>query len=54
VQVDALEVRRRAKLEQAKARSLEELRAIGAARGYRPGWADHVWRARQQRAGGWR
>lgn len=54
VAVDPLEIRRLAKLEQGKAKSLDELRAIGARRGYKHGWADHIWRARQQRAGDWR
>jgi hypothetical protein len=37
--------------EQARAESLLELRALAAARGYKPAWADHVWRARQARGG---
>lgn len=32
-----------------KARSLEELQAIAAQRGYKPGWAQHVWQSRQLR-----
>jgi DNA repair protein RadD len=32
-----------------KARSLEELEAIAAQRGYKPGWAKHVWQSRQLR-----
>jgi superfamily II DNA or RNA helicase len=37
--------------EQARAESLLELRALAAARGYKPAWADHIWRARQARGG---
>jgi len=29
-----------------KARSLDELRSIGQQRGYKPGWAEHIWRSR--------
>jgi len=44
------EVRRlESKREQARCKSLEELQALGAAKGYRPGWAEFVWRARQER-----
>jgi DNA repair protein RadD len=32
-----------------KARSLQELEAIAAQRGYKPGWAKHVWQSRQLR-----
>ncbi|NCU21142.1 helicase, partial [Candidatus Falkowbacteria bacterium] len=38
-----------AKREQAGCRSLEDLKALGAARGYRSGWAERVWEARQAR-----
>jgi superfamily II DNA or RNA helicase len=45
-----------AKREQAGCRSLEDLKALGAARGYSQKWAEHVWAARQsrQRNTGWR
>lgn len=33
-----------------RAKTLEELRAVGAARGYKAGWADHVYAGRQARA----
>jgi superfamily II DNA or RNA helicase len=42
-----------AKREQAKAATLDELRKIGAARGYRAGWAEHVYRARQSKPRRW-
>jgi superfamily II DNA or RNA helicase len=38
-----------ARREQAGCRSLEDLKALGAARGYRSGWAERVWQARQAR-----
>ena len=41
---------RQAKREVGQAQSLEQLRAIEAQRGYRRGWADHVWAARRRRA----
>ncbi|MCK7581524.1 MAG: hypothetical protein MZV65_41795 [Chromatiales bacterium] len=54
--VDPLALRRQAKQEQSQAQSLAELQALAARRGYKPGWAEHVWRSRQQRQrfGGWR
>ncbi|MBK1656037.1 DEAD/DEAH box helicase [Allochromatium vinosum] len=54
--VDPAEIRRLAKREQSEAQSLAELQALAARRGYKPGWAEHVWRSRQQRQrfGGWR
>jgi hypothetical protein len=33
----------------AKAQTLEQLEAIAKARGYKPGWARHVWNSRQGR-----
>lgn len=54
--VDPLALRRQAKREQSQAQSLAELQALAARRGYKAGWAEHVWRSRQQRQGfgGWR
>lgn len=52
--IDPLEARRQAKAEQSQAKSLADLRAIAAARGYKPGWADHIWQARQQRGSAYR
>ena len=46
------EAQRQARREQGRCQTLEDLRALAAARGYRPGWADYVWQARQQRQGG--
>lgn len=46
-----------AKREQSACRTLDDLKALAAARGYRPAWAEHIWAARQsrhQRPGGWR
>jgi DNA repair protein RadD len=48
-QVDPAEIRRAVKREQAKAKSLEDLVALGKARGYKNpyAWASFVWKARQ-------
>ena len=40
---------KRKKDEQRFARSLEDLIEIGKKRGYKPGWARHIWKVRQQR-----
>jgi DNA repair protein RadD len=37
-----------------RARSLDELKAIARARGYKESWAEHVWNGRQRAAGRWR
>ncbi len=42
-------MKRRQKREVAKAKTLDELKAIEKARGYKPGWADHVYQARQKK-----
>lgn len=44
--VDAVEVARQRRKEVQQARSLEALKAIGKARGYKSGWAYHEWRER--------
>jgi len=49
VEADIRLVRAARVREQARAESLLELRALAAARGYKPAWADHIWRARQAR-----
>jgi superfamily II DNA or RNA helicase len=51
VEADARLVRAARFREQARAESLLELRALAAARGYKPAWAEHVWKARQARGG---
>lgn len=37
--------------ERAQAKTLEALQALAAQRGYSPGWAHHIWNARQHRHG---
>lgn len=49
VELDPREVRRARAREEADARTLEDLLALAARRGYRPGWAYHRHRARQGR-----
>lgn len=48
-EMEAARVRREIRREQAKADSLEGLRELGRQRGHKPGWADHVWAARQRK-----
>lgn len=43
------EERTRKRKELAQCRTLEELQALGEQRGYKPGWAHHIWRSREQR-----
>jgi DNA repair protein RadD len=49
--IAALELARKeeARREIGRARTLEDLKALGRARGYKPAWADKVWAARHQR-----
>lgn len=42
-------MKREKRKEVAKAASLEDLKAIEKTRGYKPGWADHVWKARKRK-----
>jgi superfamily II DNA or RNA helicase len=44
-------VKRGKDAERAEAKSLEDLQALAARRGYSPGWAHHIWNARQHRHG---
>lgn len=48
-----IRARRQARMEQGRAETLEELRKFGQSKGYKPGWADRVYAARQakRRAG---
>lgn len=51
VEVDAEMVKRERKREIGQAKSLDDLRRIAQQRGYKPGWADHIWAARGKRFG---
>ena len=42
---------REKKKEVGRARTFEQLLALEKARGYKPGWAAHVWLSRMRRAG---
>jgi DNA repair protein RadD len=48
---DAIRLKRQRAKEVAKARTLEELEAVARARGYKPAWARHVYKSREQRTG---
>jgi DNA repair protein RadD len=48
VEITEMDVRQR-KMEEARAQTLKELQEIGKERGYKPGWAYHRWKARQQK-----
>lgn len=48
-QVDPAAVRAQAKILRRRARSLADLEQIERAAGYKPGWAWHVWQARQEK-----
>ena len=48
-EIDKEELKRQRRREQKSAQSLDDLIKIGKQRGYRPGWAKHVWEARQAR-----
>jgi hypothetical protein len=45
----AIRIKREKAREVATARSLEELEAIGRKRGYKHGWAKHIWASRQSK-----
>jgi superfamily II DNA or RNA helicase len=47
--VQVTDAKRQLRSEVGRARTLEALRAIGEARGYKRGWAERVWESRQQR-----
>lgn len=47
--VDPEQIRWQMKREQGRAKSLEDLQAIGKARGFKPGWARYVFKARSNR-----
>jgi superfamily II DNA or RNA helicase len=48
-EIDLLAVRRERMREQGSAQTLDDLRALAKAKGYKPGWADRIWQARQSK-----
>jgi len=50
VKVDKEMIRRKAKEENRNARTLPDLEALGRSRGYKPGWAAHIYKARKGRS----
>lgn len=48
-QARIIEAKRRQRQEQGRSKDLEQLKALAEKRGYKPGWAEHIWRARQQK-----
>lgn len=52
-EIDATVLRYKRRTEQARAETLEDLIRVGRERGYRDGWARHVWTARQRNAAGY-
>lgn len=47
-EVDKEAIRRQVRIEQAKAKSLDDLLALAKQRGYKPQWAHHIFNARQR------
>lgn len=48
-EVRAAQIKKQSRMEVGKAQSLKELEAIARQRGYKPGWARHVWKAKQDK-----
>lgn len=48
---DKKKLQQQRKAEQARAQSLEDLKAVARARGYKPGWAVHIYNSRQKKNG---
>lgn len=48
-EADRARLRRQRAQERAKAKSLEELEELARRRGYKPGWAKYIWKARQEK-----
>lgn len=53
IELDKAAIARQRKEEQAKAQTLEELIELGRKRGYKPGWAQRYWKARQSKRQQW-
>lgn len=50
-QLQILREKKLARMEVGRAKTLQQLQAIAEARGYKPGWAEHIFRSRQNRRG---
>ena len=50
-EIERMRISKQRRIEEGRAQTLKELKALGNARGYKSGWAQHRWEARQRRFG---